>query len=130
MVLIMMGILARTLPLFPDGLFLLGFTFAALVFFSWRSSRLKFVRVDSDTLYVADWLRRSAIPLSEVEHVYYSGGVGLVFVRLKSPSDFGCKIAFMPTFGASILSMWGSPSVVEELRDLAKKTSTDSTSAI
>jgi len=129
-VLIIVGLLTRALPLFPDGLFVLGFTLAALVFFSWRSSLLKFVRVDSDTLYVFDWFKRIAIPLSEIEHVYYSGGVGLVFVRLKSPSDFGSKIAFMPTFGASMFSMLGSASVAEELRELVKKASIDSNGAI
>jgi hypothetical protein len=48
----------------------------------------------------------------------------LVLVRLKSQSEFGCTIAFMPTLGAGILTTLGSESVVEELRDLAKKAST------
>ncbi len=129
-ILVIAGLLTHALALFPDGLFVLGFTLAALVFFSWRSSLLKFVRVDDDTLYVFDWFKRIAIPLSEVDDVNYSGGIGLVFVRFKSPSDFGSKIAFMPTFGASIFSMLGSGSVAEELRELVKKASINSKGAI
>ncbi len=127
--LIVMGMIARTLA-YPDGGILLALTLAALIFFSWLSIRLKFVRVDHNTLYVLGWFKRSAIPLTEIEQVHYSGGVGLVFVRLKSASDFGRTIAFMPTFGARTLSMLGSRSIAEELRDLAKSASTDSENAI
>jgi hypothetical protein len=129
-VLILVAILSDTRPLFPDGVTMLGITLAGLAFFSWYSSRLKFVNVDNDNLYVSGWLKGSAIPLSEVNDVYYSAGVGLVFVRLKSPSTFGHTIAFMPTLGSLILSTLGSHSVVEELRGLAKKASTSSQDAI
>lgn len=127
-VLILMSILHHTLPLFPDGVTVLVFTLAALAFFSWYSSRLKFVSLDDDKLYVSGWLKGGAIPVSEVEKLHYSGGVGLVFVRLKSPSAFGYTIAFKPTFGAGILAALGSRSVVEELRELAEKASTHSES--
>jgi hypothetical protein len=123
-VLILMSIVYDTVTLFPDGVMVLAFSLAALGFFSWYSSRLKFVSLDDDNLYVSGLFKVVAIPVSEVETVHYSGGVGLVMVRLKSPSPFGNTIAFMPTLGAGILAMLGSRSVVEELRDLAKKEST------
>ena len=123
-VLILMSILHHTLTLFPDGVTVLVFTLAALAFFSWYSSRLKFVSLDDDNLYVFGLVKGGAIPVSEVEEVQFSRGVGLVFVRLKSRSDFGYTFAFMPTLGAGILAMLGSCAVVEELRDLAKKTAT------
>jgi hypothetical protein len=123
-VLILVSIAYDTLRLLPDGLMALAFPLAALGFFSWYSVRLKFVGLDDESLYVSGLLKGTVIPISEVEEVHYSGGVGLVFVSLKSPSVFGNTIAFMPTLGAGILAMLGSRSVVEELRDLAKKAST------
>jgi hypothetical protein len=129
-VLILVSILYRTLTLVPDGVTLLAFTLAALVFFWWYARRLKFVSLDDDNLHVSDLLKGSAIPISEVENVYYSPGVGLVVVRLKSVSAFGSTIAFMPTLGAGILMMLGSSSIVEELRGLAKKASSHAEGAI
>lgn len=128
-VLILVSILYRTLTLVPDGVTLLAFTLVALVFFWWYARRLKFVSLDDDSLHVSDLLKGSAIPISEVENVYYSG-VGLVVVRLKSASAFGSKIAFMPTLGAGIHMMLGSSSIVEELRGLAKKASSHAEGAI
>jgi hypothetical protein len=119
LVLIVISILGHKLPVFPDGLIALSFTLAVLGFFSWHSSRLKFVGLDDDNLYVSGWFTGSVIPLSEVEDVYYFGGVGLVFVRLKSESYFGYTIAFMPTWGLYI----NSHPIVEELRGLAKEAS-------
>ena len=123
-VLILMSILHRTLQLFPAGVTVSAITLAALGFFSWYSSGLKFVGLDDGNLYVSGLLKGGAIPISEVKEVRYSGALGLVFVRLKSVSAFGSTIAFMPKLGAGILAMSGSRSVVEELRDLAKKSST------
>ena len=123
-VLILVSIAYGTLAVFPDGLMALAFPLAALGFFSWYSGRLKFVELDDENLYVSGFLKGAVIPLSEVEDVHYSGGVGLVFVRLESPSALGSTIAFMPKLGAGFLALLGSRSVVEELRDLAKKAST------
>src|SRR4029079_13086835 len=122
-VLILMSIVNKTLRLFPEGMMVLCFSLAALVFFSWYSSRLKFVSLEGDNLYVSGLLKAAAIPVSEVARVHYSKGLGLVFVRLKSPSAFGNSISFMPTLGAGVLAMFDSPSVVEELRDLALQAS-------
>jgi hypothetical protein len=127
-VLILTSMLRHSLTLFPDGVTGLAFTLAALGFFLWYSSRLKFVSLDHDHLYVSGLLKRCAIPISDMDGVHYSGSVGLVFIRLKSPSEFGYTIAFMPTLGAGILAKLGSRSVVEELRDLATKATTRSES--
>jgi hypothetical protein len=123
-ILILMSILHGTLQLFPDGVTMLAITLAALGFFSWYSSRLKFVGLDDGNLYVSGLLKSAAISISEVDEAHYSRSLGLVFVRLKAPSAFGSSIAFMPKLGAGMLAMSGSRSVVEELRDLAKKAST------
>lgn len=125
-VLTLLGIGSRTLTLIPDGVMLLAFILTALVFFLWYARRLKFVRLNDQELYISDFFKRGAIPISEVQSVNYSGVIGLVVVRLKSPSVFGSTIAFMPTFGAGILAASGSRSIVEELRDLAKKASSNS----
>jgi len=117
LVLTLMGIGSRTLTLFPDGVIVLAFILSALVFFLWYARRLKFVRLNDQELYISDLFKRGVIPISEVQYVGYSGVIGLVVVRLKSPSVFGSTIAFMPTFGTGILAALGSRSIVEELRD-------------
>jgi hypothetical protein len=124
-VLALFSIRGQTLPLFPDGVTVLGMALAAVAFFGWYSSRLWFVGVDKDTLYVSGWLKRSTMPLSEIEDVYYSG-VGLVHIRLKTRSAAGRTIAFIPTMGAGLLLTLGSRSIVEELRELANKASAPS----
>ena len=128
-VLALLSIRGQSLPLFPGGVTVLGMALAALACFGWYSSRLRFVGVDTDTLYVSGWLKRSTIPLSEIEDVYYSGSAGLVYVRLKNLSVFGRTIAFMPTLGAGLLLTLGSRSIVEELRELATKASATSRNA-
>ena len=96
-VLILIGIIGGGIPLFPDGTLVLLFVLTALAFFFWHSRRLKFVRINNETLYVAGWFKRTEIPLSEVDCVFYSAVVGVVNVRLKSPSCFGTTISFSPT---------------------------------
>jgi tellurite resistance protein TehA-like permease len=125
-VLTLIGIGSRTLTLFPDGVILLALILSALVFFLWYARHLKFVSLNDQELYISDLFKRGTIPISEVQNVYYSGVVGLVVVRLKSPTVFGSTITFMPTFGAGLLAALGSRSIVEELRDLAKKASSNS----
>ena len=128
--LILLSIVHDTLKLLPDGLIVLGFTLAALGFFLWYSSRLKFVSHDGQNLYVSGLLKGIEVPISEVQEVRHSGPIGLVLVRLKSPSIFGNTIAFMPTLGASLLAMFHSRSVAEELRELVIKAASTREGAI
>ena len=118
------------LPLFPGGMLVLFFTVTALGFFFWHSRQLKFVGVDNDTLYVAGWFKRTEIPLTEVDNIFFSTLVGLVNVRLKSPSCFGSTISFSPALSDSIFLALGSPSIVDELRDLVTKAGAHTEDAI
>jgi len=129
-VLVLIGIIGGGIPLFPDGSLVLLVLLPVLGFFFWHSWRLKFVGVDNENLYVSSCFKRTEIPLSEVDYISSSDVVGLVNVRLKSPSCFGSMISFRPTMGNTILSALGSPSVVDELRDLVTKASAHSVGAI
>ena len=91
-VLALLSIRGQSLPLFPGGVTVLGMALAALACFGWYSSRLRFVGVDTDTLYVSGWLKRSTIPVSEIGDVYYSGSAGLVYVRLKTCRSSGGRL--------------------------------------
>ena len=130
LVLILVGVLGGGIPLFPDGTIVLLLVLTALGFFFWYSHRLKFVGIDTETLYVAGLFKRTEIPLSEVDYVSTSELVGLVNVRLKSPSCFGSTISFRPTLSDSVRSALGSPSIVDELRDLVARASVHSVGAI
>ena len=121
-VLILLVILAVADPsgLFPNGAIVLVMLVAALTFFAWHSYRLKFVAMDSNQLYVSSWFKHTVVPFSNVDNIYYSAGVGLVFIRLKSPSVFGLTITFMPTLSSALRSALNSPSIVDELRGLVR----------
>jgi hypothetical protein len=54
---ILLGVFRGTLRLVTDGLVLLAWAIVALAFFCWYSLRLRFVRVDEESLYVAKWFR-------------------------------------------------------------------------
>jgi hypothetical protein len=123
----LLGIADHTLPAFPDGILVLTMTLGFLGCFLWGAYRLKFVAVDDNYLYVSGWLKHIAIPLSNIESIDYFLGIKfmarLIVVRLKSASEFGQTIYFMPTVGAAIRATLNAPSVVEELRQLVDKAS-------
>jgi hypothetical protein len=83
----------------------------------WFASRLKWVSVDESFVYVAGFRKEIRIPLSEVERVEESSmqRPKQITLRLKSPSEFGSKVVFVPRqrFFESIRK--GHP-LVDELR--------------
>lgn len=96
-----------------------------LLFFtvaSWRYMRLRVIRVDGHNLYISNYTKEIKIPLSEIINVTESGWSRgyWVSIYLKSPSDFGDKIEFIPI--PRFLFFEQHP-VVRELKSLAAKTS-------
>lgn len=98
--------------------FLLLVWIAGSVFVWWGSVRLKVVSVDENFLYASNYLKEIAIPLSDIYKVTENVWLNThpVTIHLKSPSEFGDKIVFMPTTRFSVFS---SHPVVKELRQLA-----------
>jgi hypothetical protein len=80
---------------------------------------LKAVSVDDEFLYVSDYFKEISVPLSEIEDVTQSGWIKnqSVKIHLSPPSEFGDKIAFMPT---TRFFNFGSHPVVDELKQLAE----------
>ena len=102
----------------PKLLFLFAWI-AGAIFVYWSCVRLKAVSVDEHYLYVSNYLKEIVIPLSEIEDVTENKWINIhpVTVHLKSGSEFGQRIMFMPTvrfFG------FGSHPVVNELKELAR----------
>ncbi|HYX71795.1 MAG TPA: hypothetical protein VE732_03420, partial [Nitrososphaera sp.] len=64
----------------------------------WYIFLQKNVSVDEEFLYIKNYFKEVAIPLSEIKHVTYSRlyRSRSVTVHLKSPSVFGSKIRFTP----------------------------------
>jgi len=130
LILLSVGFYFDRTDFFPNGAFFLLMLLAALVFFAWHSTRMKFVSVDSDNLYASGYFKSMVVPLADIQYVHYSPGIGLVIVQLKSPSAFGSTIAFMPTWANGFLALFGQRSIVEELREMAKDAATRSVNAI
>jgi len=89
-------------------------------FLYWTCMRLKEVSVDDNFLYVSNYLKEIAIPLSEIQDVTENVWVNLhpVTIHLRSSSEFGDKIVFMPT--ARVFAFFSSHPVVKELKELAR----------
>jgi len=107
---------------FPNGAFFMLMLLAAVVFFLWHSSRLKFVTIDSKNLYASGLFTSAIIPLADIQYVHYSPGLNLVIVR-PTPSSSIRPIAFMPTWANGFLATLGQRSIVDELREMAKNAS-------
>ena len=94
---------------------------AAIIY--WTAIRLKNVSVDDHYLYVSNYLKEIVVPLSEIYDVTENRWVNThpVTIHLKSPSEFGDKIVFMPK--TRIFAMFSSHPVVNELKELARSSS-------
>ena len=106
----------------PKLLFLFAYV-AGAVFIWWSCVRLKQVSVDNNFLYVSNYIKEIAIPLSEIHDVTENRWVNIhpVTIRLKSSSEFGDKIVFMPT--VRFFAFFSSHPVVSELKELARSKS-------
>lgn len=94
---------------------------AGTAFIWWSCIRLKEVSVDDNFLYVSNYLKEVSIPLSEIYDVTENVWLNIhpVTIHLKSPSEFGDKIIFMPK--VRFMSFFNlSHPVVNELKELAR----------
>ena len=103
----------------PSAWILLLVWIAGSAFFLWDSFRLKAVSVDENLLYVSNYLKEIAIPLSHIYDVTENVWLNThpVTIHLKSPSEFGGRIVFMPK---TRFLFFSSHPVVKELKQLAK----------
>jgi hypothetical protein len=90
-------------------------------FIYWTGIRLKEVSVDDNFLYVSNYLKEVSIPLSDIYDVTENVWINIhpVTIHLKSPSDFGDKITFMPK--TRFFAFFSSHPVVRELKVLAAR---------
>jgi hypothetical protein len=95
-----------------------GFVVAASSY--WGGVRLKEVSVDENFLYVSNYVKEISIPLSQIQDVTENRWLNShpITIHLRSPSEFGDKIVFMPK--VRFLAFWSSHPVVSELRTLAR----------
>ena len=89
-------------------------------FIYWTCIRLKAVSVDNNHLYVSNYVEEISIPLSEISDVRENVWLNShpVTIHLKSPSEFGDKIVFMPK--VRVFAFFSSHPVVSELKELAR----------
>lgn len=88
----------------------------------WNAFRIKRVRADSRNLYVSNYFKETTIPLSEIADVTEIVWIEprIVTIHLKSPSEFGQKVAFLAPWR---MFNWYRPSpIVADLRQMAGQT--------
>ena len=91
-----------------------------LVFTLWICADLKRVRMDQDTLYISNFRREIAVPLSEIDSVTENRWIRSHPVKIwfRHPTEFGDKVTFMPTVRMFEFT-WAPHPVVEQLRTAA-----------
>ena len=92
---------------------------AGSAFIYWSCLRLKKVSVDDHFLYVSNYIKEVPISLSEIYDVTENVWLNMhpVTIHLKSPTEFGDKIIFMPK--VRLFAFFSSHPVVDELKELA-----------
>jgi hypothetical protein len=103
------------LPPYLPWFFLLAWL-AGIVFSVWIYAGLKRVRMDQDTLYISNFLREIAVPLSEVDSVTEKRWIRShpVTIVLRHPTELGDKITFLPTVRLFTFA-WEPHPVVEQI---------------
>jgi hypothetical protein len=88
----------------------------------WYTSRLKWVSVDENFIYASGLRKKIRIPLSGVESVgvSYMQNPKWITLRLKAPSEFGSKIAFIPSQQRWFESMREGHPLADELRAMVR----------
>jgi len=87
----------------------------------WMCAGLKRVRLDRGKLFVSNYLREIAVPLSEIDDVTEFRWVNIhpVTIHLRHATEFGERIMFMPK--SRMFALWSSHPVVEELLQEARE---------
>ena len=100
------------------GSFLLWLVMSAFIY--WTCARLKKVSVDDHNLYVSNYFREIAIPLSYITQVTENVWINHepVTVHLQFSTEFGDTIVFMPK--TRMFHLFSEHPVVGELRSLAR----------
>jgi hypothetical protein len=88
-------------------------------FILWMCTRLKQVRVDSNNLYVSNFLREVPIPFSLIADVTENRWINIhpVTIHFRDDTQFGRTVTFMPT--ARFLKAFSPHPVVVELKRLS-----------
>lgn len=84
----------------------------------WIAFRIKKVETDGKYLYVSNYMKQVALPLSDVSHVNEMRWMQPYWItlQLRRPSEFGEKIVFIPPF--RLLSFWTENPLVDELKSM------------
>ena len=88
-------------------------------FILWLNAGLKQVRMDSQNLYVSNFLREISVPFRMIADVTENRWINIhpVTVHFRGDTEFGRQIKFMPT--ARFPTSWSSHPVVAELKQKA-----------
>ncbi len=82
-------------------------------------SQFKKISIDDQNLYVSNYLKETVIPISQIKKVTENKWLGrqMVEIQLRSETEFGDKILFMPTTETFLFFM--THPIVKELNHLA-----------
>ena len=120
------GITVGLFNIHSDLRFFIIFWPAMAVWILWGANRLKWVSIEQNYIYAAGFRKEIRIPLSEVYRVEasYMRNPKEITLRLKTPTEFGRKIVFVPQ-QRFFESIRGGHPLVDELRSMIEAQSED-----
>jgi len=91
-----------------------------ITFILWAVSPLKRVRIDANNLYISNYFKEVATPLSNIKAVTENCWLNIhpVAIHFKKPTEFGDKISFMPKIRH--FAFFSSHPIVSRLERLSK----------
>ena len=118
--LIIWPILSHQVIFLPTVIFALVFSSIALSWCYMVTIPLKKVSVDERNLYISNYFKEIAVPLSEIDRVEELNEfrAKLILIHLKSTTKFGQEIKFLPQ--TEFRWRWKEHSVVGALKEMAK----------
>ena len=92
----------------------------ATVLLIWSCVPLKKVRVDAHNIFISNFAKEIAVPLSDIRDVTENRWINIhpVTIHFKQSTEFGAQITFMPT--TRVFGFGSSHPVVQELKLLSK----------
>ena len=99
------------------AVFVFLFLLISVALFFLMTKALKKLSLADGFLYVSNYRKEIAVPLSNIEKILWFGDMRPTMIYLKTPSEFGKKVNFYPNIKAQYNE---SNPIVEELKELAK----------
>ena len=106
-----------------EGMLFLIVWVAGTLFIYWGCIRLKHVKINQENIYISNYFKTIAVPLSEIKQLSENCFINIhpIWITFHNPTDFGQKIMFMPKFSFNTFILLSHPIIDELLTSIKHK---------